>query len=101
LPTLLGLSIAELEKKEMETDELVDRIMRKVNFEDLDKTFQYTLGTGTNRVVITRNVGEMLWHLIEEELQHRGELNALLWQDNIDPPITSWFKWKKEALERK
>src|SRR5579872_3795196 len=33
----------------------------------------------------------MLWHLVEEELQHRGELNALFWQMNIDPPVTDWI----------
>ncbi len=24
---------------------------------------------------------------------HRGELNALLWQIDIDPPITEWVDW--------
>ncbi len=43
------------------------------------------------------NVKSMLWHLVEEELQHRGELNALLWQMNVDPPITGWGTWKKET----
>ena len=43
------------------------------------------------------NVKNMLWHLIEEELQHRGELNALLWQMDIDPPITGWGTWKRET----
>jgi uncharacterized damage-inducible protein DinB len=43
------------------------------------------------------NVKNMLWHLVEEELQHRGELNALLWQMGIDPPITGWGLWKEET----
>ena len=43
------------------------------------------------------NVKNMLWHLIEEELQHRGELNALLWQLDVDPPITGWGTWKRET----
>jgi uncharacterized damage-inducible protein DinB len=43
------------------------------------------------------NVKNMLWHLIEEELQHRGELNALLWQMDVDPPITGWGTWKRET----
>lgn len=45
----------------------------------------------------TFNVKNMLWHLVEEELQHRGELNALLWQIDIDPPITGWGTWKRET----
>jgi uncharacterized damage-inducible protein DinB len=43
------------------------------------------------------NVRNMMWHLVEEELQHRGELNALLWQSNVDPPITGWGTWKRET----
>ena len=40
---------------------------------------------------------DMLWHLVEEELQHRGELNALLWQEDIDPPVISWGEWKRQS----
>jgi uncharacterized damage-inducible protein DinB len=27
---------------------------------------------------------------VEEKLQHRGELNALLWQMGIEPPLVEW-----------
>jgi len=30
---------------------------------------------------------DVLWHTVEEELPHRGELNALRWQSDIEPPI--------------
>ncbi len=100
LPSLFGLSVAKVKQIEKEVDSHIDIILQKLRAEDLNRSFQYTLGTGKNKSVRTRNVGDMLWHLIEEELQHRGELNALLWQDDIEPPVTSWFKWKK-ALEKK
>ena len=35
----------------------------------------------------------MLWHLVEEELQHRGELNALLWQIDVEAPVSRWIDW--------
>jgi len=35
----------------------------------------------------------VLWHLVEEELQHRGELNALLWQIDVEAPVMSWIDW--------
>ncbi|MFZ0891404.1 MAG: DinB family protein [Thermoplasmata archaeon] len=38
-------------------------------------------------------IREVLWHLVEEELQHRGEINALLWQIDVEPPIASWIDW--------
>jgi uncharacterized damage-inducible protein DinB len=38
-------------------------------------------------------VREVLWHLVEEELQHRGEINALLWQIDVEAPVLSWIDW--------
>ncbi len=35
--------------------------------------------------------------MIEEELQHRGELNALLWQINVNPPVTGWNPWEEDS----
>jgi uncharacterized damage-inducible protein DinB len=37
------------------------------------------------------NLRTIIWHLVEEELQHRGEINALLWQIDVDAPTRSWF----------
>ena len=64
---------------------------------DLDKTFDSSDGTKTWRI----SFRQMLWHLVEEELQHRGEMNALLWQDDIDPPVTDWLDWKTALGEIK
>jgi uncharacterized damage-inducible protein DinB len=36
---------------------------------------------------INMELRQMLLHMVEEEPQHRGELNALLWQMNVEPPI--------------
>jgi len=36
---------------------------------------------------------QLLHHMIEEQLQHIGELNALFWQLNIDPPVTEYMDW--------
>ncbi len=38
-------------------------------------------------------IGDVLWHMVEEEFQHRGELNALLWQLDRDPPLGSYATW--------
>ncbi|MGC2034350.1 MAG: hypothetical protein WA761_02755 [Thermoplasmata archaeon] len=37
------------------------------------------------------NLPTMIWHLVEEELQHRGEMNALFWQLDVDAPTRAWF----------
>jgi hypothetical protein len=40
---------------------------------------------------------EVRWHLAEEALQHRGELNALLWQIEADVPVHSWTRWAHDV----
>jgi len=40
---------------------------------------------------MTTNFDDITWHMVEEEIQHRGEMNALFWQIGIDPPTRSWF----------
>ena len=36
-----------------------------------------------------------LLHVVEHELQHRGELNALLWQLDVEPPILDWVSYEE------
>jgi len=43
--------------------------------------------------VMKLDLRQMLVHMIEEELQHIGEMNALFWQMNIEPPITEYMDW--------
>jgi uncharacterized damage-inducible protein DinB len=35
---------------------------------------------------------DVLIHVFEEEVHHRGELIALLWQIGIEPPLMGWKK---------
>lgn len=50
---------------------------------------RYTVTGGEHkRIRITAE--DILVHLFEEEVHHRGELNALLWQMDIDPPPMGW-----------
>jgi uncharacterized damage-inducible protein DinB len=35
-------------------------------------------------------VEDVLIHVFEEEVHHRGELIALLWQMDIEPPLMGW-----------
>jgi uncharacterized damage-inducible protein DinB len=98
LPAPTGLSVAQLKKLGNEVNEYLESFMKNLKPKDLNKSAQYHPGNGKS--VATINAREMLWHMIEEELQHRGELNALLWQDDIEPPITDWLDWKKALKNR-
>lgn len=33
---------------------------------------------------------DVLIHVFEEEVHHRGELIALMWQINVEPPLMGW-----------
>jgi uncharacterized damage-inducible protein DinB len=86
-PTTLELVSKEEEEIQSMIKEFLDGLVEE---EDLDKTF---LIRHMDHKVSVRS---MLWHLVEEELQHRGELNALLWQIDVDPPIFDWFDWVEQ-----
>lgn len=36
------------------------------------------------------SVEDVLIHLFEEEVHHRGELIAMFWQMNVTPPLMGW-----------
>lgn len=84
VPTTLELVMQEEEQIKDMVKEFLDGLTMK----DLDKTFIQHLDRDHEV-----SVRAMLWHLVEEELQHRGELNALLWQIDADPPIFDWIDW--------
>jgi uncharacterized damage-inducible protein DinB len=43
------------------------------------------------------NLRTIIWHMVEEELQHRGEMNALLWQIDKEAPTRAWFSSRLAA----
>ena len=90
-------TIQELGIAEAKIDSVVLNFVEGINRSDLDKTFVEAGSDQTNRRRFA--LRQVLWHLVEEELQHRGELNALLWQIDVDPPVTDWLDWKIELGE--
>src|SRR5919198_3481608 len=49
---------------------------------------------GIRRSMIVRDV---LIHVVTEELHHRGEMIAILWQMNIQPPDIGWLSVMKKT----
>ncbi|MCI4353552.1 MAG: DinB family protein [Thermoplasmata archaeon] len=76
-----GQAMAE----ERKLDRFVQGVIAKIDHKDLSRTF--TLPSNRRRRISLR---VLLLHMAEEELQHRGEMNALLWQSDVDPPITGF-----------
>jgi uncharacterized damage-inducible protein DinB len=49
---------------------------------------------GIRRTTVVRDV---LIHVMTEELHHRGEIIAVLWQMNFQPPDMSWLSVMKKT----
>ena len=75
-------SLAEARRETQKVDRLVGKFLRTLRPEDLRR--KITLPTRDRERLTIRT---MLVHMIEEELQHKGELNALLWQLDVDAPV--------------
>jgi uncharacterized damage-inducible protein DinB len=51
-----------------------------------------------DRIRRTTNVKDVLIHVMTEELHHRGELIAILWQTNFQPPDMGWLSVMKKQI---
>jgi uncharacterized damage-inducible protein DinB len=89
-------SVDVLRKDEAYVQTQIQRVMAELTPADLSRTFVRKKG-GRQNHDCPIPVREALWHPVEEELQHRGELNALLWQIDADAPVVSWIQWGHAA----
>jgi uncharacterized damage-inducible protein DinB len=76
-----------------QVDRLVFDYLNKLVEADLHKDIALQYVENGQAVDMRFPTSDMLWHMVEEELQHRGELNALLWQLNLEPPIGQIEDW--------
>jgi uncharacterized damage-inducible protein DinB len=86
-------SLEDVQRFEREVDAVVREYFRRLSEEDLDRRYSAPKPAGYSKE-IEITVRDTLLHLLEEEIQHRGELNALLWQRDVDPPVLDWIDWK-------
>ena len=85
-------NLADVRKDEKYIQTQIQRVMSELTEADLDRTVHREKGRVSPHDCEIP-IREVLWHLVEEELQHRGELNALLWQIDVDAPVYSWIDW--------
>ena len=69
-------------EEERRIDSCLHRFLDRLRPSDLKRIVR--LGKRTLRL------RDILVHMVEEELQHRGELNALFWQMGVEPPLVEW-----------
>lgn len=72
----------------------VDEYLSNIKLEDLDRKVWRTNNDGIRR---TSRIKDVLIHVVTEELHHRGEIIAILWQMNIEPPDMGWLSIMKKT----
>jgi uncharacterized damage-inducible protein DinB len=75
-----------LERVESEVNEYLGTITE----EKLSRKIEFKMRDGSTS---TYTVEDWLVTLFEEETHHRGELIALLWQIDVDPPHMGWAQY--------
>jgi uncharacterized damage-inducible protein DinB len=62
--------------------------LARLNRDELSRHVNFVLQSGES---FDMTVEECLFQTFTEQLYHMGELIALLWQENIEPPKMQWF----------
>lgn len=75
---------------EAETNEY----LRKLTDEKLQSVFEYK---GRDGNIIRNETEDILMHVIEEEIHHRGEILCIYWQHDIQPPYISYTTYKGQT----
>ncbi len=68
--------------------------MSSLRPDDLSRPVTRLNKEGIRRTKIVRDV---LIHVVTEELHHRGEIIAILWQMNFQPPDMGWLSVMKKT----
>lgn len=61
--------------------------LSNLNPSGLAEKYRLTNDAGQNLEVTAEDI---LIHVFEEEVHHRGELIALMWQMDVEPPLMGW-----------
>ncbi len=87
-----ALTAADLERIDRRVDRVTRSLLRSLTARRLRVRFDIRGVGGDGQPYRAQlALGDVLWHMHEEELQHLGEINALFWQMDIDPPSIAWW----------
>lgn len=82
----------ELRSLTQRANDSARKFLDLLSLEDLGRPIVVHGTTGDGKpYTMTTCPADIVWHMVEEQLQHIGEINALFWQMGIDPDPRSWF----------
>ena len=80
----IEMVLSHLDDVELRTREY----LRAAKEAELNRRVDFVLSSGQS---FNLSVEECLFQSFTEQLYHLGELIALLWQENVEPPRMQWF----------
>lgn len=85
-------SVNRMREIDRMVDSAVQAAARRLGANDFDRKKTVGRYQGIKMIATPR---EVLWHLVEEDFLHHGEILCMLWQDDIEPPYTGvwWFEY--------
>ena len=80
-------NISEIQDYTDQVQECMRKYLDSLTQDELVKRCKVTNDAGESVEITTEDV---LIHVFEEEVHHRGEMIALLWQMDLEPPLMGW-----------
>ena len=71
-----------------------NQYLEKLTDQKLQSVFEYT---GRDGKVNQNKTEDILIHVVEEEIHHRGETLCIYWQHDIQPPYISYTAYKEQT----
>jgi uncharacterized damage-inducible protein DinB len=79
--------INAIQKYADEVEAETSEYLKTLTDEKLQSVFEYKGWDGKTR---QNKIEDILMHVIEEEIHHRGELLCIYWQNDVNPPYASY-----------
>lgn len=80
-------SIEDIRRYMQQVDARLQRYLDSLSSKELIEKYTLTNDAGENIEITAEDV---LIHVFEEEVHHRGEIIGLLWQMGVEPPLMGW-----------
>ena len=87
-------TVESIEEYADEVEAETNKYLQALSNEDLQNIVEYKGRDGKINRYLTEDV---LIHLVEEEIHHRGEILCVYWQHDIPPPYISYTAYKAQA----
>jgi len=82
------INIEDIRRYMEGVEDRLHRYLNGLSQSELERRFSMKNDEGKD---VEPTAEDILIHVFEEEVHHRGELIALLWQMGIEPPLMGWM----------